>query len=190
MPQFKNIKGFEELAKALDTFPEKFGRNVVRAGLRAGAKPIKEEVQRNAPVGPPSSKGAAKYGGRPGLLRDSVRIGTGYKNGVVKAIIKVGGKVKGGGDAFYPIMVEFGTAAHIIAARTGKSLYINGVFLSYVQHPGAHAKPFVRPALIGKANAALAETGNYIKGRLSKANFKDLDRLDIVVDDDTDKEVF
>lgn len=189
MPDFKHVKGFDKLAKALDTFPEKFGRNVVRGGLRAGALPIKEEVQRNAPVGPPSSKNAARYGGRPGLLRDSVRVGTGFKNGVVKAVVKVGGKVKGGGDAYYPIMVEFGTAAHIITARTGKSLYVNGVFYSFVQHPGAKARPFVRPALVGKANAALLEVGNYIKGRLGKANYSDLDRLDIVVDD-ADKEVF
>lgn len=184
MAQDIHVKGLKELAHALDTLPTKMSNNILRSGMRRGAKEIMEEVKRNAPVGAPNAKNARLYGGRAGLLRDSVRVGTGVRKGVVKAVVKVGGKAPGGGDAYYAIMVEFGTGAHTIASKKGGPMYVNGFFTKVVMHPGARPKPFVRPAMLAKSGAAVRAAGEYVKARLQEKDIKGLDRLDIVVDDE------
>jgi HK97 gp10 family phage protein len=63
----------------------------------------------------------------------------------------------GDNDAFYARMVEFGTQRHIIKARKGGMLNINGRLVSQVDHPGARAKPFMRPAFAAKEGEALQE---------------------------------
>lgn len=183
MPTFKHINGYDELAQALRAFPEKFTASAMRGGLRAGGTIMADEVRRTAPVGPPSTANAKNYGGRLGLLRDSVRIRTSLRGGWVKATITAGGKVKGGGDAFYALMVEYGTRAHIILSKKGGSLYINGFFASMVNHPGATARPFMRPALLSKADATLTGTGEYIRRRLQARDISSLDAVEFKVED-------
>lgn len=161
------VKGLADLQRALDELPAKIEANIMRGALRAGAKVMAEEARRLAPEGPPSAESAAKYGGRRGLLRDSIRVSVSLKRGQVRARVIAGGKVKGGGAAFYAHMVERGTAAHIIAAPPGAKLNVHGVFFRSVMHPGARKQPFMRPALDTMSGAAMEASREYIRNRLS-----------------------
>lgn len=156
------IKGLAELQAALLQLSAKLEQNVMRGALRAGAKVIMEEAQRTA-----------AFVDRSGALRDSMRVTTGAKNGRVSGFVKVGpgkkkrgkGKANGkGGSAFYARFVEFGTAAHVIRARSGSMLAVG---FSLVNHPGARKHPFLRPAIDTKATAAAVAAGEYIRQRLA-----------------------
>lgn len=54
----------------------------------------------------------------------------------------------------YAHLVEFGTKPHIIKAKNGKYLVFNGTFRRQVQHPGAKAQPFFKPAVRAKTSEA------------------------------------
>jgi HK97 gp10 family phage protein len=150
MTEFKNIKGGKELQEFLDQLPAKMEANIMRSALRQGANVIKEEAKANVPV-------------ESGDLRDSLRVSTRSKRGVVTASVKAGNK-----KAWYWRFVEFGTAAHKIAGKKGGFLSFGGLFAKSVQHPGARPKPFMRPALDAKANAAIQAVGDQIRKRLTK----------------------
>lgn len=145
-----NVTGLRELQAFLDQLPAKMEANVIRSALRAGANVILEEAKQNVPVGD-------------GDLRKSIRVSTKSKRGLVTASIKAGNK-----KAWYWKFVEYGTAAHKIAGRKGGILSFGGFFGRSVSHPGAQAKPFMRPALDTKSNEAIAAVGEAIKKRLSK----------------------
>jgi HK97 gp10 family phage protein len=181
------IKGGAELQRFLDQLPAKLEANVMRSALRQGAKLIADEAKAQAPVAPPNSENKRLYGGYEGALRDSIRVSTGLKKGKVTASVKAGGKKrksKRGADVFYAHMVEFGTAAHSIkpTKKGGKKfLSFGGIFARSVEHPGAAPRPFMRPALDGKAGAAIVAVGAQIKKRLTKEG---LNASDIEVEDE------
>jgi HK97 gp10 family phage protein len=160
-----NIKGMAELDKLLAELPDKLQRNVMRSALRAGAQVIKQRAQELAPV-------------HTGKLRDSIRVSVRIKAGVPVATVKAGGNAKGG--AFYAHMVEYGTAAHFIKPKTAKSLFLAGLFREGVDHPGAVAHPFMRPAFDAAAQEAVLAVALKVKARLTKQG---LDTPDISVDD-------
>lgn len=161
------IKGLKELYDALQTLPVKLEQNVMRGALRAGAKVFESEIKQTVPVAPPNEKNKRLYGGREGLLRDSVRVSVRVRRGQVTAIVKAGGKAKGGGDAYYARFVEFGTAAHYIRAKSAKGLTLNGAVFRGVMHPGARPKPFMRPAFDTQHVRAVEAAREYIRGRLA-----------------------
>lgn len=134
----------------LDSLPQKLEANIMRSALRQGAKVLAEEAKRNVPV-------------MDGDLRDSIRVSTRSRRGVVSATVKAGNK-----KAWYWRFVEFGTAAHNIAGKKGGFLSFGGLFRKSVAHPGAQAKPFMRPALDSKANDAIQAVGEQIRKRLTK----------------------
>ena len=144
------IPGLAELQKLLDELPAKIEKNIVRGALRAAAKVVSEEAKSLCPVGS-------------GALRDSIHISVRYRNGKVQANISAGNKT-----AFYAHMVEFGTARHLIKPKNRKSLFLAGVFKELVDHPGAKKQPFMRPAIDGKANAAVSTFADNVRNRLSK----------------------
>ncbi|BBB65910.1 hypothetical protein UNDYM_1657 [Undibacterium sp. YM2] len=150
MAAFTNIKGGDELQKFLDQLPAKIEANIMRSSLRAGAKVILDAAKENVPV-------------EHGDLRASLRISTRSKRGVVTATVKAGSK-----KAFYWRFVEFGTAAHGIKPKKAASLLFGNVFAESVLHPGARAKPYMRPALDTQAGAAIQAVGEAIKKRLTK----------------------
>jgi HK97 gp10 family phage protein len=162
------LRGGRELQAALNSLPVKIEKNIMRAALRAGAKVIAEEAKALVPVSPPNSENARLYGGYTGALKDSIRVDTRARRGKVTASVKAGGKRKRGTDVFYAHFVEFGTAAHTIKGKNGRRLFFNGTFTPAVNHPGARAKPFMRPALDTKADDAIRAVGNKIKERLTK----------------------
>jgi HK97 gp10 family phage protein len=146
----EDIKGLRELQQALDQLPEKLERNIMRGAMRAGAKVFLDEAKQHVPVAS-------------GDLRDSLRISTSVKGGVVKAAVKAGNA-----KAWYARLVEFGTAAHFIKPKNRKSLFLAGLFREVVNHPGAQKKPFMRVALDAGWVAAANAVADYIRKRLTK----------------------
>ena len=155
------VKGLVALQAALDSLPAKIEANIMRGALRAGAKVMLDEAKRLVPVGDPSAENKRLYGGRPGLLRDSIRIKTKLKAGKVTA------SVVAGGDPYYARFVEYGTKPHIIKAGPGKFLPLGNGFLKSVQHPGARKRPFMRPALDTGTGRATQAAADYIRQRLA-----------------------
>ncbi len=151
MSDLRHVKGLAELQRALDQLPAKLEANVLRGALRAGANVVLAEAKARVPVDT-------------GLLRDGLKVSTRSRRGVVMAKVKATGK-----HAYKAVWVEFGTAAHKISAKKkGGSLSLGGLFVRGVQHPGARARPFLRPALDGRAQEATVAVGNAIKKRLAK----------------------
>lgn len=140
-----NVKGLKELGTALQGLPDKLQRNVMRAALRAGAKLVADQARESVPVDS-------------GALRRSVKVGTRVQRGVVQANVKAGDK-----EAWYARFVEFGTAAHTIKARDGGYMMFGGAWVRSVSHPGARARPFLRPALDARADAAVRATAEKMR---------------------------
>lgn len=149
-----NVKGLKELQAFLDQLPAKIEANVMRAALRAGAKVVLAEAQANL-----ASNGSVNTG----TLSAGLKVSTGSRRGVVRAVVKTSGK-----HAFLANWVEHGTAAHFIKPKKAKSLFIAGLLRNGVNHPGAKPKPFLRPALDSQSQAALLAVGEAIKKRLNK----------------------
>lgn len=153
------VTGLSELQKLLDDLPGNIEKNVVRGGIRAAAKVVLEEAKRLAPVGGSN----LPKGESPGDLRDSIRISMKVKKGLVTASINAGSN-----KAYYAHMVEFGTAQHFIKPKNRKSLFIAGLMKEIVDHPGAKAKPFMRPAIDSKAEEAINAMADYMRDRIAK----------------------
>lgn len=173
MAEDRAIVGGRELDAFLQQLPVKVEKNIMRAALRAGAAVIRDEARNNVSV-------------LDGLLRRSIRVTGQVKNGTATASVKVG--------AFYGNMVEYGTRAHLIKVQEEEKainyrltrkrgvltrvsmrtinrhvLQIGNHFVGpTVSHPGAHQKPFLRPALDTKAGAAIEAVKNKIRQRLTK----------------------
>lgn len=162
--QYSNIKGFEELEKALSEFPQKLLKNAMRRALRAGVKVIATEAKIQCPVAPPSQTASLKYGAKEGELRRSIRIGT----NTIRGTSTVYGYVRAGSfKAYYARWVEFGTASHSITAK-GRALSFGGNFYKSVAHPGAAPHPFMRPALDAKQHEAIDAMAASLAESISK----------------------
>jgi HK97 gp10 family phage protein len=144
-----NVKGLRELQALLDTLPAKVEANVMRGALRAGMKVVEAEAEKNVPVAT-------------GALYAGLKIGTRRRGSVVTANVKATG-IHG------PVahLIEFGTRAHQIRPKTKEALSFNGNFGEVVNHPGVAPRPFMRPALDSKANAAVSAAAEYMKRRLA-----------------------
>lgn len=161
------ITGLAELQKALDQLPEKLQKNVLRGALRQGAKVQMARARELVPVADPSGGNKADYKGYAGALRDSLRISTKAKAGVITARVTAGTS-KTNKLPYYAIMVERGTAAHYIKPKTRKSLFFAGLAREVIHHPGAKKKPFMRPALDGTVQAAVGAVAAYIRKKLER----------------------
>jgi HK97 gp10 family phage protein len=159
------LKGGKELQAFLNQLPAKIERNIMRSALRAGAKVIADEAKLNVPV-------------KDGLLRDSIRVSTRARKGQVTASAKAGSR-----KAWYWRFVEFGTAAHTIKSSIGSALFFNGGAFKSVRHPGARAKPFMRPALDSKSNDAIRAVGRKIQERLTHHGINNAPALELDIED-------
>lgn len=144
------ITGLAELNALLQTLPEKVEGRILRQALRAGQKVILEAAKANVPV-------------QSGELRDSLKIKTSMRKGKASATLVAGSK-----RAYYAHMVEFGTAKHFIKPKKAKSLFFAGLARKVIDHPGARAKPFLRPAFDAAAPQALTAVREYIATRLPR----------------------
>lgn len=150
MSELVNVKGLSELQAFLDQLPAKMEANVMRSALRAGANVVLNEARAQVPV-------------KTGAMRDGLKVGTKSRRGVVTAYVKLRGK-----HAYLARWIEYGTAAHFIKPKRAKSLFFAGLLRDGVDHPGATAKPFLRPALDSQAQNAVVAVGEAIKKRLTK----------------------
>jgi hypothetical protein len=155
MTTYKHIKGGEELARALQEFPGKFQANVMRGGLRAGAKPIREDARSRA----------RKH---TGTMAEGIKIGSRLVGPNAIAYVKMTGA-----HAFLGPWMEYGVAAHALAPKKAQALLIaggefGGLFFAHAEHPGLRPEPFMRPALITQATNALQAVAAYARGRLTK----------------------
>ena len=156
-----DILGGKALAKALSELPLKIERNIMRSALRAGASVIAAEARRNVPTDTQE-------------LKRSIRTSSNSKRGMVEANAVVGNrKTKKG---WYATFVEFGTAPHLIRAGKNKPVLSfrdrNGVWhrALEVNHTGAQAKPFMRPAFDTKGDEAVKAVADKIRERLTDQN--------------------
>ena len=156
------VKGLSELNAFLQELPSKVEKNVLRGALRAGARVVQAEAKANVPVDT-------------GTLRAGLKVSTGGKGGMVMAKVKATGK-----HAFVAPWLEFGVGAHAITARKGGWLFFGGAFAKSVDHPGIAPRPFMRPALDSRAQAAVVAAGEYMKQRLASKH--GLDTADIEIE--------
>lgn len=150
-----NITGGKELAEFLQGLPLKIEKNIMRAALRAGARVIANEAKLNVPV-------------QDGDLKRSIRTASNAKKGLVEAYARAGDK-----KAWYYRFVEYGTAPHIIKGRNGGMLTFTArdgkkITKQSVNHTGAVAKPYMRPALDTKGDEAVLAVTRKIRERLTK----------------------
>mgnify|MGYP000753553713 FL=1 len=155
------VKGLADLNKFLQQLPAKVEQSVLRGALRAGANVVMAEAKANVPVDS-------------GQLRDGLKVSTNSRRGRVTAKVKATGK-----HAHIAPWLEYGTAAHKITAKKGKGLFFGGLFVKGVQHPGARPKPFLRPALDGRAQDAVVAAAQYMKRRLATKNGLDTSSVEI-----------
>lgn len=154
-----DILGGKALAKALSELPTKIEKNIMRAALRAGAAVIAAEARNNVPVDSAE-------------LKSTIRTSSNAKRGMVEANAVVGTRKKG----WYATFVEFGTAPHIIKAGKNKPVLSfrdrNGVWrrATQVNHTGATAKPFMRPAFDTRGDEAVKAVAEKIRERLTDQN--------------------
>lgn len=135
------VAAFRELAG------DKSDTKLVQA-MRYALQPLQKQVKANAP----RMKTNKHKDGRTGLLRKSIglkakKFGRGHKKKIfglvgpkLSTMMIVGRKNKKITPAKYAHLVERGAAPHTIRPK-------NKAILKSWQHPGAKAKPFMKPAL-------------------------------------------
>lgn len=146
----ETISGGREMDDMLRTLAQNIHKNIMRAALRSGANVFKAGAKAKAPR-------------KTGKLQKSLAVTTNSKGGVVTAKLKARGKI-----APHAILVEFGTKPHKIAPKKKGALAIGGNVVGGVDHPGARAKPFLRPTFDGGAAPAIAAVAAKIRERLTK----------------------
>lgn len=165
MSDLPGVKGLPELMKFFDEFTGKVQRNIVRSGLRAGAKVIKDEAAQQL-----QSHGSVVSG----KLAAGLKVTTGSKGDTVHATLRTSGP-----HGYVAHWVEHGTSAHEIVAKNGHALSFGGGFAHSVHHPGAKPKPFMRPALDTRAQDAVLAMALKMQERMTKAGLEAADEVDI-----------
>jgi HK97 gp10 family phage protein len=175
----RNVKGLAQLQAAMDSLPAKIEANIMRGAMRAGAQVIATEAKQTV---------SRISGDLAASIKASARLDR--RRAKVVAYVRAGGNKSA---AWYARMVEMGTKPHFISIRTedkptrmtrrgrraysirtinkmvnSGSLKIGGKLVgANVFHPGARPKPFLRPAMDNKAQAAVEAVREYIRRRLA-----------------------
>ena len=133
------VTGLKELEQNLKRLPLRLQEKALVSAVRSSAGVIRDEARRMCPK-------------KTGALAKSI---------VAKRKRTAGGTVvyQVGPRKFYGHMVEFGTGPHEIKMqKLGKVLKLGrwrNVYALEVKHPGASAKPFLRPAFDAKYKEAI-----------------------------------
>lgn len=126
-----SIKGFENLAQVLKSFPQTVARRILSRSVYAGATVVRDDARARA----------AKIK-KTGKLQKSIKIKSARsRRGTIEKVFRVYAA------AYYAHMVERGTKAHRITRVNAKALKIGRNYMVEVDHPGFSGKPFLRPAL-------------------------------------------
>jgi hypothetical protein len=166
--------------RLLDELPKNLERNVIRGGLRAGAKVIQQQAKANVSV-------------KTGKLKKAIGIGTRVEGSKLSSYVKLRGS-----GSYLGLFIEYGVAPHLISVSDADkqvrktpggrqavsigtinkmvkrgSLKIGQSFVGpLIMHPGHAAKPFLRPALDQKAEEAVNAMGAYIAHRVQIGDLK------------------
>lgn len=177
--------------RRLEQLPALLAERVLPGAARVGAKVIAEEAK-SLLGGRHADSGA---GGKV-LIADSVKVRGRKRNGLLIARVLLEGP-----GAYVGRWLEYGTDPHFISVdpdyRQGlttrrinkriadgdgalhSTLVINGKAVgATVYHPGAAARPFLRPAYDLKLTAARAAAQAYIQSRVSRAGIIGTDEGD------------
>jgi HK97 gp10 family phage protein len=164
-----HVEGLKELDEMLGKLSKSMAKTVLRNALKKAGVPIRDSAAAMAPVdrgGLSASLTVSpklKKSQKPGGFRDRTAVN-----------VYVGPDAK---RAPHAHLVEFGTAPHTIIAglrrkrATGKKVLADGdmIFGKVAQHPGATAKPFMRPAFDENKEKALDILVKEIAAELVKA---------------------
>lgn len=191
MTQSIEIKGLKELKRNLRALPTILQDKVLLAGTREAANAIAAQAKSNAPIG----RGTLTYRKgkiRIGNLRSSITV-VQTRNPSTGEIGFAVTLAKGSTGRKYAHLVEFGTKAHEISARTlnylrrvvrnGQEIVDiavlaipGGRFVRHVHHPGSRSRPFMAPALdqaytyaidrmVAKVNQKIEQLGGSFRTR-------------------------
>lgn len=148
---YLKVEGMEAIRAALRAIPDRaLHPKILTDALMAGARPIRDDARRRAPKGRGVVKqvrvrrgGVSGFVGRRKHLSDGIAA---VRGGSVRS--RDTANVYVVARAPHSHLVEFGTAPHRIAPKEAKVLALGGRGFAggAVQHPGAVAKPFLRPA--------------------------------------------
>lgn len=156
---YQNISGAAELDRALKVLPAKLEVNVLRGGMRAGAKAVEKIVFRNVPY-------------RLGHLRATVRSSVDKKYDFLLAKVAAGG-----GRGFPAPWLEFGTKAHFIDPKNRGVLHIGSesggfvgddLFFAHVQVKGVKPMYFMTRSMDTGAPVFYTALSDYVRTRLDK----------------------
>lgn len=159
MAELAHVKGFPALDRVLQDFTPKMERNVLRGAVRAAARLIQKQAQAN-------------IHSVSGETARSVKVGSRVSGGDVVAYVRV--------KSYKGVWLEYGTRPHRIRAKNGEALAFGGRVVVAVDHPGARARAFLRPALDSQARAGVIAAGEYIKRRLATQH--GIDTSDIAIE--------
>ncbi|MEB4590494.1 HK97-gp10 family putative phage morphogenesis protein [Candidatus Thiothrix sp. Deng01] len=139
------IQGDRALTQALDGLQAKISKRIVRQSARAGAAVFAKRARALAP-------------------RDTSQLSKSIRTKQKPFANRMGFNtwVYVDSRAWYAHMVEFGTQPHAIQPRNKKALSFGGKMYRGVMHPGAAAKPFMRPA----ANEGAAEAFTAVQEKM------------------------
>ncbi len=149
------LHGFAALEARLEELPNALAGKILIPATTAGARVIRDEARRRAPVG---KHGPAQLGDHTaGNLKRSI-VTRVRRRGVATGVTVSIGATK---QAWYAHIVEMGAAAHtIVVGKTKKALASGGVFFGRkVDHPGSAPQPFLRPALDTQSQKAIDVLG-------------------------------
>jgi HK97 gp10 family phage protein len=154
------VKGLDELNKALLALPEAISRTIGEHAVHAGCEVIQKAAQDGAPE-------------RTGQLIDDIKVKVGSNLDARRASgesAEIDGEVYvSKRSAAKARWAEFGTAPHVINAH-GKTLDINGEPVGKaVHHPGQPARPFMRPAFDNNKERAVGAMADDLRANLAIA---------------------
>lgn len=146
-----DLRGLPEVKAMLAQVQGQPLQNRVRRALRAGAKPIREEMRR---------KGKAGWPNRPASFNKTRT--RGHRNPVGVSVSP---------KSALSTIFEHGAAIHVIEPKHGRDLVnretgfysIGGVY-----HPGVAARPFIGPVFDASENKAETEIGRVLFEGLEK----------------------
>lgn len=141
-----DLKGGKELQKLLDQLPDQIEVNIVRGGLRAGAKVFLDAIKETVPV-------------ESGELKESVRISSGKKRSTIKMVVKVGNE-----KAWYAHIIERGAKPHSV--KKGDKIGREKPGDDKRLHPGVERTDFVKKAYDANDQQAVDAAVEYMRNRL------------------------
>lgn len=150
-----SVDGAEKIQNALREVADK-AAGILEEATLAGAEIVRAEAARNAPR---STGALAENIEMVVVEKDRKKVNVAIGPDVAKPNRKARRR-------FYGLFVEFGTQAHTIKARRGRALRIGDEFRAAAEHPGMTPRPFMRPALDSKSEAAQARIADELKSRL------------------------